>query len=201
MKIHLMVVSEDLSWFHHVHPEEQTDGSYTIAETFPGCGKYLLFADFKPKGAAQTLTMQELEVQGSRSENMEDSSNKWITKVGGYKVRLINASDFQTNKTQDLEIFIEENGKELVETDLQQYLGASAHIVMIGKSGKEFLHIHPVPDSRFPIFAQTHIAKAGVYRIWVQFKIDGQVHTADFTVNVTTGKKKDNEEKHHQHQN
>jgi hypothetical protein len=29
-KIHLIVVSEDLSWFSHIHPEYQTDGSFTV---------------------------------------------------------------------------------------------------------------------------------------------------------------------------
>ncbi|WP_262696799.1 hypothetical protein [Chryseobacterium sp. 3008163] len=42
-----------------------------------------------------------------------------------------------------------------------------AHIVMIGKVDKEFSHIHPVSANRFPIFARTHIEKAGVYRMWV----------------------------------
>ncbi|MNY29633.1 hypothetical protein D3C86_1636850 [compost metagenome] len=71
---------------------------------------------------------------------------------------------------------------------------------MIGKADKEFLHIHPLSDNRFPIFAQAHIKKAGVYRIWAQFKINDQVHTADFTVDVSQGAKNDSEEKSHTHQ-
>ncbi|MFA4869947.1 MAG: heavy metal-binding domain-containing protein [Pedobacter sp.] len=200
MKIHLMVVSEDLTWFRHIHPEEQKDGTYVISETFPTGGKYLLFTDFKPSGGEQTLNKKEIEVQGKSSPVNNDVSTKYISKVDGYTVTLTNGSDFKTNKTQHLEISIEKDGKKLIENDLQQYLGASAHIVMIGKVGKEFLHIHPVSDSRFPVFAQTHIEKAGVYRMWAQFKIDGKVHTADFTVDVAEGKKGENEEKSHAHQ-
>ncbi|MCE7044476.1 heavy metal-binding domain-containing protein [Dyadobacter sp. CY312] len=200
MKIHLMAVSDDLTWFRHIHPEEQTDGTYIVTETFPKDGKYLLFADFKPSGAPQALHRQEIEVQGNYVAGDEEITNKWISETDGYRVVLENGIDFRTNKTQDLEISIEKDGKKLIEADLQQYLGASAHIVMIGKVGKEFLHIHPVSDSRFPVFAQTHIEKAGVYRMWAQFKIDGKVHTADFTVDVTEGKKGANEEKSHAHQ-
>lgn len=87
-----------------------------------------------------------------------------------------------------------------MESDLQQYLEASAHIVMISQVDKEFLHIHPISDSRFPIFAQTYIKKAGVYSMWAQFKIDGQVYTAAFTVNVKQGGKSDSEDKNHAHQ-
>jgi hypothetical protein len=197
MKIHLMVVNEDLTWFRHIHPEEQTDGSYTITETFPNGGKYLLFVDFKPSGAAQALSIQKIEVQGKRSTVDQDISNKWTLKVDGYRLTLENGSDFKTNRTQPLQIAVEKDGKKLMENNLQQYLGASAHIVMIGKADKDFVHIHPISDSLYPIYAQTHIGKAGIYRMWVQFKIDGQVHTADFTVDVTPGQNSFNEEKQH----
>lgn len=189
MNLHLMVVSEDLTWFRHIHPEEQTDGAYAITETFPTGGKYLLFSDFKPTGGEQTLNKQEIEVQGKSRAISNDVSTKYISKVDGFTVTLLNGNYFKTNKTQRLEISIEKDGKKLIEKDLEQYLGASAHIVMIGKVGKEFLHIHPVSDSRFPVFAQTQIENAGIYRMWAQFKIDGKVHTADFTVDVTEEKK------------
>lgn len=200
MKFHLMLVSEDLSWFRHIHPEEQTDGTFMITETFPAAGKYLLFSDFKPSGAEQIVNKQEIEVQGESRPKDKLDANPYLSKVDGYTVSLLNGSDFRTNRTQDLQISIEKDGRKLKETDLQQYLGASAHIVMIGKVDKEFLHIHPVSDSRFPVFAQTHIADAGVYRMWAQFKIDGIVHTADFTVEVAAGEKGHAHEAAHAHQ-
>lgn len=95
MKIHLMVVSEDLSWFSHIHPEEQKDGSYTVTETFPNGGKYLLFADFKPSGAQQTLNKQVIEVRGIPKAPNELVSSKWISKVEGYTVTLTNGSEFK----------------------------------------------------------------------------------------------------------
>ena len=68
---------------------------------------------------------------------------------------------------------------------------------MIGKGGKEFLHIHSASDSRFSIYAETHIEKIGAYIMWVQFKIAGQVLAEDFTVDVAQGGKIDDEEKQH----
>lgn len=199
MKYHLMVVSDDLTWFRHIHPEEQADGTYTITETFPAGGKYTLFSDLKPSDGEPTVDKQHLDVSGESSSTNEDVATKFVSEVDGYKVTLINGRDFKTNRTQDLEISIEKAGKKLSESDLEQYLGASAHIVMIGKVDKEFLHIHPVTDSRFPVFAQTHIKEAGLYRMWAQFKIDGVVHTADFTVDVVAGERghHNNEKAHH----
>lgn len=33
-KIHLIVVSDDLSWFDHIHPELNADGSYSVKRSF-----------------------------------------------------------------------------------------------------------------------------------------------------------------------
>lgn len=44
------------------------------------------------------------------------------------------------------------------------------------------------------------VINAGIYRMWAQFKIDGKVHIADFTIDVAEGKKGENEEKLHTHQ-
>ncbi|MFD2905032.1 heavy metal-binding domain-containing protein [Sphingobacterium anhuiense] len=200
MKMHLLVVKEDLSWFDHIHPEEQQDGTYGVKETFPVAGNYLLFTDYKPKGLGGEVAMKKLEVTGTSVNSSFELNPKAIATTAGYTVTLINANDLKTNQTQDLQFSVEKNAKKLKEGDFQNYLGATAHIVMIGAKDKDFLHIHPVSDKRFPIYAQTNIKKAGIYRMWAQFKIDGQVHTADFTVDVAQGEKGNDEGKHHEHQ-
>src|SRR5262249_52911328 len=48
--LHLIVVSADLSFFDHVHPVLQPDGSFVLDYEFPGPGRYLLFADVTPRG-------------------------------------------------------------------------------------------------------------------------------------------------------
>jgi hypothetical protein len=65
-KIHLIVVSNDLSYFDHVHPEFQSSGDYKIevnskagvdangighsTTQFPNGGDYMLYADYMPTG-------------------------------------------------------------------------------------------------------------------------------------------------------
>ena len=123
-----------------------------------------------------------------------------ISTSGDYTVRLLNGNDLRTNQNQRLQFTIEKAGNALLEMDLQPYLGANAHIVMVGKTDYDFLHIHPVADRRFPIYAETHMDKPGLYRMWVQFKIEGNIHTADFTVSVSPGETQhNNHQQHHQH--
>lgn len=187
MKLHLLVVDEELTWFDHLHPVEQADGTYKVSETFPTGGNYLLFSDYKPVGLAGAVDMQKIEVKGTTAASVLDLKPKSVAVVDGYTVTLLNGNGFKTNQNQGLQFTIEKEGEKFQESDMQNYLGATAHIVMIGKADKDFLHIHPDSDKQFPIAAQTNIKKSGWYRMWVQFKIKGKLHTADFTVNVAEG--------------
>lgn len=187
-KIHMLVVNEELTWFDHIHPTEQANGNHTITATFPYSGKYIIYTDFKASNSSATVNKQEIEVAGNITAKPDATKNKWVSKADGYTVTLVNGNDFKTNRPQHMGISIEKDGKFITGKDIQQYLGAVAHVVVIGKSDKDFLHIHPTSNEKFPIHGETRFEKAGVYRMWVQFQLDGKVHTADFTVNVAEGK-------------
>ena len=199
MKMHLLVVNEELTWFNHVHPEEQTDGTYNVSETFPFAGKYLMFTDFKAVGSSAIVDKQEIEVKGTSGNQVAKLDPKYVSKVDGYTVTLLNGEDLKTNRPQDLKFTIEKDGKQFQVADMQNYLGATAHIVMISQIDKDFLHIHPMSDKQLPIYAETSINKPGVYRMWVQFKIDGKLQTADFTVDVSEGEKTSEAHSGHDH--
>lgn len=187
-QIHMLIVNEELTWFNHIHPTKQADGKHTVTETFPYAGKYLVFTDFKASNALATVNKEEIVVAGNVTAKPDAIKNKWVSKVGGYTVILANGNNFKTNRPQHMGISIEKDGKFITEKDIQPYLGAAAHIVAIGKTDKDFLHIHPTSNKKYPIFGETRFEKAGVYRIWAQFQLGGKVHTADFTVNVSAGK-------------
>ena len=48
--LHLIITSDDLNFFDHIHPVPQADGSLAIEYRFPHDGNYLLFADLAPRG-------------------------------------------------------------------------------------------------------------------------------------------------------
>lgn len=56
-------------------------------------------------------------------------------------------------------ISIEKNGKFVTGNDIQQYLGAVAHVVVIGKENKDFLHIHPTSNEKYPIHGKHVLRK------------------------------------------
>src|SRR5262249_12928704 len=49
---HLFVISQDMEYFQHIHPQEQPDGMWTIDVTLPKAGYYKILSDFMPTGGA-----------------------------------------------------------------------------------------------------------------------------------------------------
>lgn len=199
-KIHLMVVSEDLSWFNHIHPEYQADGSYIVTETFPRGGKYFLFTDYKPSGGTHQIEKIEITVQGKSVPPVTYTESKLTSKADGYEVKFVNGENLVAGNESHLIINIEQNGKLIDPTELEKYLGANAHIVLISQDDKEYFHVHP-ESNEFPIHAHTTLQKPGIYRMWMQFQTKGKVHTADFVLKVAAGSNAtaENQEHHHSH--
>lgn len=186
-KIHLILVSHDLSWFDHVHPELTADGSYRVKTAFPAAGHYLAFADYKPVGGDHVVNKIELHVEGAvppvkqyTGEKLSGASGKYafsVKPIGG---------QFVAGNGMQMEGVIEKSGQAVDVNTFTDYLGAKAHIVIIGMDDKEYLHVHPeVVNGKFNI--HTTFNKPGIYRGWIQFNGDDKLHTIDFTLNVKQG--------------
>lgn len=188
-KIHLIAVSADLSWFNHIHPEYQPDGSYVVKSSFPNGGKYTLFADYKPTGADHQLEKISLEVAGKPAPSKIWSTAKTsMTTTGGYMVSLESENGKFVDKGEThIMVKMKKGGKEIMASQLENYLGAKGHAVVISTDGeKRYLHIHPgTENDRLHLSAS--FGKTGIYRGWLQFQYEGKIQTADFVLNVEAG--------------
>jgi Heavy metal binding domain len=185
-KIHLIVTSGDLAWFDHIHPEFQPDGSYAVKVKFPYGGNFLLFADYKPTGADHQVEKISVEVQGKPVAPKKWANAKTTaTSEGGYSVSLESElGKFVDKGETHITVRIIKAGKEIMASQLENYLGAKGHAVMDNEN--RYLHIHPgIEADRLHLAAA--FEKAGIYRGWLQFKHEGKVQTADFVVNVVEG--------------
>ena len=188
-KIHLIVVSEDLSWFNHIHPELNADGSYSVKEKFPFAGKYTLFADYKPSGANHTVDNLNVTVAGTVPAAKKYGADKLTGAAGdGFSVSLTpEGGKFLTNMPMHINGVMMQNGKEVNVNTLEDYLGAKAHMVVVSLADKKYLHVHPsVEGGKFDL--HTTFDKPGVYRGWIQYQSKGKVYTSDFVFNVSEGK-------------
>jgi hypothetical protein len=70
--------------------------------------------------------------------------------------------------------------------DLEPYLGALGHLMVVHQDGETFVHCHP--DERAPatepgvIRFLARFPKPGLYRGWGQFQRAGRVITTDFVL-------------------
>lgn len=206
-KIHLIIVSEDLSHFDHIHPLYQAKGAYEITvlpkekeytnkngkhETkFLNAGNYLLFADYKPTGGKHTVDKIKLEISGTAPAPKKYTSEKLSGASGNYSISLEpDGGKFITGGLMHISGILKRNGKEMDANSLGDYLGAKAHMVVIGMEDKNYLHVHPgVEKGRFDL--HTTFDKPGVYRGWIQFTADETLHTIDFVIVVKEGTAED----------
>lgn len=198
-KIHLILVNDDLSWFDHIHPEYNSDGSYTVQTKFPAPGKYKAFADYKPTGGSAIVDKIEVTVAGNAPAAKTFSGDKLSGNSSTYSFELKpTGGKLVTGALMHISGIVKKDGKEIDATTLDNYLGAKAHFVVISLNEKEYLHVHPdVAEGKFDL--HTTFEKAGLYRGWVQFNADGKIHTIDFTLNVSKGSPEDVKEANQAH--
>lgn len=63
--------------------------------------------------------------------------------------------------------------------NVDPYLGAMGHLVVVRWGDLAFLHVHPVGEDI--AFSVTY-PSAGWYRLFLQYLVQGEVRTASFTV-------------------
>jgi hypothetical protein len=195
-KIHLILVSEDLSWFNHIHPEYQADGSYTVAETFPNGGNYILYADYKPSGSTHHLEKINVEVKGKTVPAKTYTTIQNTAAIDNFSVTLKpDDGKFISNKAIHFDGVFSKNRKTFDVNQLQNYLGAKGHMVAINTETKEYVHLHPEVEGTILHF-HTTFENAGIYRVWLQFMADGELHTVDFVINVEKGQVKTTKTQH-----
>lgn len=183
-KIHIIIVSQDLSEFFHEHTTFTAQGNYDVPFTFKTGGDYVVFEDYTPVGESHQLGRQVLRVAGPRKAPalFKQDTRRW--KQDGYEATLSFDKPVRVGQPLFLQVKVTKAGQPV--TDLDNYLGALGHMVVISQDTKQYLHVHPQDQSdKGPVIGfHTGFDKPGLYRVFLQINHAGQVRTADFTVNV-----------------
>jgi hypothetical protein len=143
--MHLLVVSGDLDKFEHLHTEQQPDGSYQTSHTFPHGGDYLLYADYTPPDGAQTVDRHALSVAGGPRQRVALYADAGQSKtVDGLRFKMRAEGEMRAGRGVMLDFTVTDARTGEPVTDLQPYLGAMAHFVVISEDTADFLHVHPM---------------------------------------------------------
>lgn len=182
-RLHLIVARRDLTGFQHLHPAMATDGTWSTPITVPEPGDYRVFADFKYGGKNQTLA-RDLSVGGSFSPRPLPAPAITATAGHGYTVRL-DADASRAGRMTEVDFTVTRNGREV---RTQPYLGAGGHLVALREGDLAYLHTHPAEmggehggGRGNAVRFETEFPSEARYRLFLQFKDAGEVHTAAFT--------------------
>lgn len=184
--MHLIVVSKDLSYFDHLHPEHIGKGQFTVKTKFPTSGYYQLIADFTPQGSGETVQTHWVTIKGKEPTQTVLKPDASLTKeVGGKEVTLA-FDHLMAGMGLDMVFTIKDARTKQPITDLQPYLGSLGHVVAISSDAKEYVHVHPNEQKGSgPVAPFTIIfPKSGIYKIWGQFQHQNEVFIVPFTIKV-----------------
>ncbi|MDZ4712861.1 MAG: heavy metal-binding domain-containing protein [bacterium] len=208
--LHLIIVTKNLAYFDHIHPEMNSNGSLTVKTKFDKGGDYILFADLKPKGEKESQVFDiPLKVTGEPVANIPITTRNTFETEGFTAVLTTDPADLAADKSTEVVVKLTKNGKEV--TDLRNYLGALGHMVVISEDASMYLHVHPmeaeekndghnhdgkkemdgmemdsdkVTKSGPGVVFHTNFPKSGLYKVFAQFNPGGKLITTNFVVNV-----------------
>ncbi|TLS51581.1 hypothetical protein EMG79_06615 [Klebsiella pneumoniae] len=184
--LHLIVVSKDLSYFNHIHPEYKGEGVFEISNVFPAGGAYRLIADFKPTDGDAMTKLTWAEVGGAPAAPQAVVPSESLNSVVAGKRVSLAAEGLVEDEEATLTFAIADEASGEPISDLEPYLGAIGHVVVLSEDGERYVHVHAEadqgtgPEAKF----ETTFPKAGIYKIWGQFQHRGEVFTVDYVVNV-----------------
>jgi hypothetical protein len=172
-RMHFIVVRRDLRRFQHLHARQDPAGRWSVSLTLPDAGVYQAFADFQTGGERHTLGI-DLFAAG-RFEPLPLPAESATASADGYEVALQ-----APRAAGQLEFAVRRDGAAV--TDLQPYLGARGHLVMLRAGDLAYEHAHPLAPDRLAF--DTSAAGPGSYRLFLQFRHGDRVHTVALTRTV-----------------
>jgi Heavy metal binding domain len=178
---HLFIVSQDLQYFVHDHPEKDSDGTFRLHTVLPRPGMYRVLSDFYPTGGTPQLIVKTVVLPGAALAPgaelkpdlaPKDSANMRVSltmqpaqPIAGMKTLMF----FHLDPADGLE----------------PYLGSWSHMLAASDDLVDMIHDHPfVADGGPQMQFNMIFPRSRTYRVWVQFQRKGVVNTAVFNIPV-----------------
>jgi hypothetical protein len=212
---HLFVISQNMEYFQHIHPEQQRDGTWSIDVTLPKAGYYKVLSDFMPSGGSSQFIARPLVTAGYVGDLANDSARLVADAVSTKAVEDVTATlaydppTFSVGQYGHLNFHLTDTSSRRPISDLQTYLGAFGHTLIMSEDMVDYVHSHPLdilarenddggpPQFLIPPGADLEklrggpdvtfeglMPKPGRYRAWTQFRRNDKIYTFAFTFNV-----------------
>ncbi|MEP6984006.1 MAG: hypothetical protein ABI970_00290, partial [Chloroflexota bacterium] len=207
--LHFIVVTQDLTQFQHVHPDYQGNGVFVLKNlVLPEAANYVTYADFTPTGEHQHYVRNTLTVNGAIDKQPGLVVSPTEVTIGGLKMSLSGTDAVTAGVETSLKFHVSDAKTGTDINNLDEYLGAAGHLVIIDEANQIYIHTHPAghdmdamsdmatatpemagmtmpiqygPDLEF----MTAFPNVGLWAMWLQVQYKGDVYTFPFVVDVT----------------
>jgi hypothetical protein len=192
-KIHLLIIDESLTDYHHEHPvPTDVPGEYRFQFTPRKPGPYRAWADVLPlQTGIQEYAMTDILAPAGAGGALEKTYPR-VGELEGLKYELtLDREAVQAGEPVGARLRIT-GARDKPFTGLEPLMGAFAHLVGFHEDRKTILHMHPVetrrlsdedrggPELQFRIYTDT----PGYYRLFLQVQIGGVSKFIPFGVEV-----------------
>jgi catechol 2,3-dioxygenase-like lactoylglutathione lyase family enzyme len=215
-QFHLFVIGQDMEHFEHIHPVEQPDGTWTIETVLPKAGYYKVLSDFLPSGGSAQFLARPLVTAGyegdleAGSAHLVPDTNLTRTVEDITAKVTYDPQEFLVALYGHMTFFLTDTATGKPITDLQTYLGAFGHTLIMSEDMEDYVHSHPLdilampdddggpPQFLMPPGADLEkirggpevtfeglMPKPGRYRAWTQFRRNDKIRTFAYTFNVS----------------
>jgi hypothetical protein len=143
--MHMIVVSDDLLHFDHIHPVLQSNGHLTIDYRPAERGLYHVYIDGMPHGVGRQVFRFDVPSGGSNAPaaaRILHAAGSSV-QVGPYRVTL-DPVLVPIGEISTVDVTITKNGKPA--RDLHPYLGTMAHGVFVGVKDLAYMHAHGMSE-------------------------------------------------------
>ena len=194
-KIHLLIIDQSLSDYHHEHPTPlDSPGVYAFLFTPRMPGPYRIFADVVPaQSSVQEYVIADLPA-ATAGEVLKEKQVRLLNEVGGLRFAMSfdgDVGDITAERPIAGTLTVSTaDGKPF--NQLQPVMGAFAHLVAFSEDRRTVLHLHPEgpelkdpaarggPALKFKLYAPM----PGFYRLFAQFQINGLATFVPFNLRI-----------------
>ncbi|MCU7820824.1 hypothetical protein KSNIM_03920 [Kitasatospora sp. DSM 101779] len=188
-RMHLFAIRSDLTGYQHLHPVMAGDGTWTADLAALDPGAWRVYASFTPnsgprKGTEYVLGRTVTVPGTATAERLPAASG--TAEADGYTLAL------QADPTakEAFPLTVTATGPDgRPATDLQPYLGSYAHLSAFHEGDLALAHLHPITPVTAggggPVLTfYARLAGPGNWRVFLQFRAGGRLHTAAVTLRV-----------------
>jgi len=178
-RMHVYVVRDDLAVFRHVHPELQSDGTWTGNLTLPEPGEYKVVAEFVARDEGgngdHVLLGDRVTVpdDGLNPPAAVDGDTDWAVEaqvLGG------------VDAGPDQQLRVRLRRPDGSAPTLGRYLGTSAHLTGFHVDTGQAVHMHPLgapsaQEDGTELTFHAELPRKGEYVLFLQVRVDDFLHT------------------------